>query len=62
MLGEKIACAAISPHLHILLYVQVQCHPPLWQLHSVMGDFSNEVCYVKKITVAESNPDMGLVT
>ena len=31
-------CATISPHL----YIQVQCHLPLWQLHSSFGDFRND--------------------
>ena len=38
MLGETVACAAVSPHLYILSYKQVQCYPPLRKLHS---DFSN---------------------
>ena len=28
MLGEKVACAAISPHLYTLSYIQVLCYPP----------------------------------
>ena len=62
MLGEKVACAAISPHLFILSYMEVQCYPPLWQLQSDFGDFSNGVFHVMKITKAESNPGIGLIT
>ena len=38
MLCEMVMCATVSPHL----YIQVQCHLPLWQLHSSFGDFSND--------------------
>ena len=38
--------------------VQVQCYPPLWQLHSVFGDLSNGVCHIMTVTGTESNPDM----
>ena len=31
-------------------------------LHSDFRDLNNEVCHVMKMTVAESNPDMGLLT
>ena len=34
MFGEKVACAAVSPHPYLLPYVQVQCFPPLRQLLS----------------------------
>ena len=33
MMGEKVVCAAISPHLYKLLLVQVRCYPPFWHLH-----------------------------
>ena len=46
----------------ILSYMQVQSYPHLRQLHSDFGDFSNGVCHVSKIAIAESNPDMGPVT
>ena len=42
LLGEKIECAAISPHLHMLSYIQMQCHLLLLQLHSDLGDFVME--------------------
>ena len=38
MLGEMVMCATVSLHL----YIQVQCHLPLWQLHSSFGDFRND--------------------
>ena len=56
MLGEKVACAAVSPQL----YIQVQCFSPLGHRHFDFGDFSNGVCRVMKITTAESNPGMVL--
>ena len=28
-LGEKVACAAVSLHLYMLLYIQAQCYSPL---------------------------------
>ena len=45
--------------------IQVLSYQPLQQLHSDLGDFSNGVCQVSKITVTEtneSNPDTGLET
>ena len=43
VLGEKVACAAVSPHLHILLHIQVQCFPPYLQLRYGFGNFNNGV-------------------
>ena len=60
ILGEKLVCAAVSPHLYIC--IQAQCRLPLRQLHSDFGDFNNGVCRVVKIIVAQSNPDVGLLT
>ena len=61
ILGEKVACASVSPHLYILLYTQVQC----WR-HSAaalpLRDFSNGLCHVMKITIAESNPYIEFLT
>ena len=34
----------------------------LWQPHSDLGHFNNEVCYVVKIVVGESVPSMQLIT
>ena len=42
--------------------MQMHYNPPRRQLHSDFGDFNNGVCHVLKITVVESNPDMGLLT
>ena len=47
MLDEKVTYAAVSPHLDTLSYIQMQCCPPLRQLHSDPGDFSNGVDHVK---------------
>ena len=44
MLGEEVACAAVSPNLYIMSYIKVQCYLPLRQLHSDFGDFTNRVC------------------
>ena len=41
MLGEKVVCAAVSPHLCMLSHIQVQCYPPLGLMHSNFGDFNN---------------------
>ena len=62
MLGEKVACATVSPYLFILPYIQVQCYPPLSQLYSGFGDLSDGVCHVIKITIAKSIPDMEFLT
>ena len=58
VLGEKVLCTALSPHLYILSYVHVHFYPPLWQLHSDFRNFSHEAYYVMKM--ADSNPYMGL--
>ena len=50
MLGEEVACAAVSLHLCILSYMQVLRYSPRRQLHSVFGDFSDGVYYVMKHT------------
>ena len=44
-----------------VIHVQVRCYLLLWLLHSDFGDFMNGVCHVIKVTIAESNPDMGLL-
>ena len=61
MFGETIACAAVSPHVYLLSYIQAQCYPPLRQLHSDSGDFNKGVSHVSKITMADSNLHMGLL-
>lgn len=40
----------------------MHCFLPLWQLDTNLGDFSNGVCLVTKMTTAKTNPDMGLLT
>ena len=57
---KRVACAAISPHSCMLSCIQVHCYLPLGQLHADFRDLNNGVHPVMKITVAESNPDMGL--
>ena len=47
------------PHLYTLSYTQLRCYLPVRQLHSDFGDFSDGVCHITKITIAESNPDVG---
>ena len=61
MLDEKAARAAIYPHLYTLSYIQMQGHLSVGQLYSDFRDFNNGVCQVMKITIAESNPGMGLL-
>ena len=61
MLGEKIPCATVSPHLYRHTY---KCRlfgvcPPLRQLSSDQGDFKTGVRQSVKITTADSNPDVG---
>ena len=62
MLGEAAACATVSLHSYILSYIQAQCFLPLRQPHSDFGDYDIGVCYVMKITIANSNPNTGLLT
>ena len=61
MSGERVASAAISPHLCTLSYIQMHYYLPLQQLHFSFGDFSNRVCHFLKIFVVESSLDMGLL-
>ena len=59
-LGETVAREAVSPHLYCILpCLQGQCYPLRLQLHSDLGDFSNGVCHVMKITRVESHPLSG---
>ena len=61
-LGEKVARAAVSPHLYIpsykytsaVLFAAPTAELRLWS--------QNGVCHVMKFTTAESNPDTGLLT
>ena len=55
MLGEKTACAAISPHSYLQRYL------PLWLLRSDFLDFDHNVCHIMNFTIAERNPDLGLL-
>ena len=59
ILGEKVACAAVSPNSYILSYTHVQCFSPLRQVHFDFGNFNSGVCVAMKMTTAESNPDTG---
>ena len=62
-LGEKTVDATVSPHLYNRSNIQVQrCYPRFRQRHSDYGDFNNGVGHVVKISIAESNPDSGLLT
>ena len=69
VLGEKVACAAVSLHLYILLYIQVQCYLPLLQLHFSFKRFQlchmrlrtqQTFCYRHNILVRDS--EMPIVT
>lgn len=61
MLGKRVACAAVSPHLYILSYVQVQCY----LTHSgsctqTSGTWIMEFVMSRRLlSTIESNPDMG---
>ena len=43
-------------------YMQAQYYLPLWQLHSNFRDYCDVFYCVMKITVAESDPGIGLLT
>ena len=45
-----------------VICIQLQCYPPIQQLHFYFRDFSNIVHLVMKITTAKRNPDMDLLT
>ena len=63
MFDEKEAYATVPPHWHSLSYIQVQCYPPVWLLHSDLRDSNNGDCHVMKMTYnADSNSNMGLLT
>jgi len=51
--GEKVACAAVSPHLNILSDIKVQCYPPLQQLHLVLGE---------KVACAAVSPHLNILS
>ena len=58
----KVAHATITGHLYTLSCTQVQCYPPLQQLHSNFRDCDHGVfVHVMKSTIAESNPDTELL-
>ena len=57
MLGERVACATVSPHLCILSH-RFRCYRSVWQLLSDLGYFGDGVCHVMKIIMVESNPDI----
>ena len=42
VLSEMVVCAAVSLHLYMLSYIQVQCYLPHW--HLKFGDFSHGIC------------------
>ena len=53
----------VSPHVHSTLsYKLEQCSFSLSQPHSDLEDFYSGVCHTIKITVAESDPDMVIIT
>ena len=39
----------LSPCLHTLSYIHVQCYLPFWQLYQDFRNFSNGVCHVRKM-------------
>ena len=59
MLAERAACSSVSPHFYVLSYIQMQGYQSLRQLHFDSRDHNSGVCHVMKITIAESNPDVG---
>ena len=62
MLGEKVACAAVSPYLYLLLYMEVQSYRPPWHCCQTTGISVLEGSHNMKIAAAETNPDIGLST
>ena len=57
----------VSPHPYVTVALchsesrHLWCCPPLQQQHCGLGDFSNWVCHVRKVAVAETNPYIGLL-
>ena len=60
--SEVSVCNRFPIHagnLYMLQYIQVHSTTPAANSH--FGDFSDGVCFVLKITTAESKPDMELL-
>ena len=55
LLGEKVACATVSPRWSLLSYKCSRYYLPLWQLHTDFVDFSHEVYHVMKTAVISSH-------
>ena len=62
ILGEKVACATVSPHLYILSYIHVPRYPPFRQLHSDFGISVMDFVMSLNDYIAESNPYMEFLT
>ena len=62
LLTDTVVHATVSPPLKILSHIQMQCCSPCEQPNSKYQDFSKGVCHALKITVAERNPNMGILT
>ena len=60
MLGERVACVTVFPHLYKLPYTQVQYNPKFWHLHSVFGDYSHAACRVMKIIMTDCSHGIGI--
>lgn len=61
MLAETVAYATVCPHKYLLSYTQVQCHPPLWRLHSNFGMGLNTNILLQPDILARAN-NMSTVT
>ena len=48
-------------HLNTPSNTQVQHYLPVWQLYCDFGGFSNGLCHVMKIYMAERDPDMQIL-
>ena len=59
---KKATYAAAVLQLRVISFVQVQFYSPCWQLLPDLGDFSNGICQVVKMSITEKSPDLGIDT
>ena len=57
MLGEKVACAAVSPHLYIPSYLQVQCRESMRISLLCLSGCCVCVCVCVSVCVCVTNSD-----
>ena len=62
ILASKEKTTTIMTLVQAVIDIQVQFYSPLWHLYFNFKDFNSGVCYVMKISVTESNPNIRPVS